>query len=291
MDKKHKMRIRIRKMGFVWMALAGSLALASCQSGAEQEETAEALYAEAEEAFKDGRDTVALQLIDSINRACPKAFDTRQKGVDLKKKVIITQAQETIALADSIRLRLEEEAKALQSGLKLQKDARYEDDGNYLAPSQLEENNTGRSYLRAQVSESGHLQLTSVARSGAALKHTSVRVAAGGQSAATGEGHVFPYGTARKVDYQEDKAAGKVAAFIAEHEGENIRMEFVSGSGAVAIPLTAADRKAIAQVYRYYEKRKEIAELQKKAEDAWVKIRFYTEKSAQRRPPHTAKEQ
>jgi signal recognition particle receptor subunit beta len=82
---------------------------------------AEALYAQADSAFK-GRDAVlALLLIDSLRTAYPKAFEVRQKGLDLKHQVIIAAAQWDIAEADSVRMILEQELTKVQA---VSKDAR-----------------------------------------------------------------------------------------------------------------------------------------------------------------------
>ena len=62
---------------------------------------------------------------------------------------------------------------------------------------------------------------------------------------------------------------------------------FLTDGGPVAVPLTAADRKAISAVYRCYENLAKIAKLKKETEEAYVKIRFYEQKSRERRPPHS----
>ena len=76
--------------------------------GQTDEERAEALYARADSAFRHRNASLAIALIDSIRQAYPKAFDTRQKGIDLKHQVIIATAQWEIAEADSLRLCLEQ---------------------------------------------------------------------------------------------------------------------------------------------------------------------------------------
>lgn len=275
------------KSAALFAACAASFLAVSCNDSQKQEERAREIYAQAEEAYRNGDDSLAYRLIDSIKASCPKAFETRQKGLDLKNRIVITSAQEQIALADSMRLALEREGEQLRRGLRLVKDAQYEDEGNYLAPSQLDEANASRSYLRAQVSESGNLVLTSVARSGRTVKHRGVLLRLGDREVRTTGGEAFTQGTGRKVDYTEAQGAVEVAAFVAGNEGAGLKLFFLTDGGPVAVPLTAADRKAISAVYRCYENLAKIEKLKKETEEAYVKIRFYEQKSRERRPPHS----
>lgn len=287
MDNHQKALALFRKGAALFAICAACFSTTSCDDSQKQEERAREIYAQAEEAFHNGDDELAYRLIDSIKTSCPKAFETRQKGLDLKNRIVITSAQEQIALADSMRLALEEQGQKLRQGLKLVKDAQYEEEGNYIAPSQLDEANRSRSYLRAQVSEGGNLVLTSVARSGRAVQHNGICVRLGDKEVRSARGEAFTQGAGRKVDYTETQGARDIAAFIAQNEGENLKLDFLTSSGAVAVPLTAADRKAIAAVYRCYENLAEIKKLKKETEEAYVKIRFYEKKSQERRPPHS----
>lgn len=266
---------------------AACFSTTSCNDTKEQEQRAEEIYAQAEEAFRNGNDTLAYQLIDSIKASCPKAFETRQKGLDLKNRIVITSAQEQIALADSMRLALEQQGEELRKGLTLVKDAQYEEEGNYMAPSQRDEANQGRSYLRAQVSESGNLVLTSVARPGGPVRHNGIALRLGNEEVRTQAGDAFTVGTGRKVDYTVEQGAERIAAFVAQHEGENVRLDFLTERGPAAVSLTSADRRAIAAVYRYYLNRAAVKKLKKETDEAYVKIRFYEKKSRERRPPHS----
>lgn len=287
MDFHPKAQALSRKSLVLFALCAACLSAASCDDSQQQEERAREIYTQAEEAFRDGNDELAYQLIDSIKASCPKAFETRQKGLDLKNRIVITSAQEQIARADSMRLALEGQGRELRKGLTLVKDAQYEEEGNYMAPSQLEEANLSRNYLRAQVSEGGNLVLTSVGRGGKAAQHNGIRVSLGEKEVRVEQGEAFTQGTGRKVDYTTTQGAEEIAAFIAQNEGQDLKLDFLTASGSVAVPLTAADRKAIAAVYRCYENLREIGKLQKETEEAYVKIRFYEKKSQERRPPHS----
>ena len=61
----------------------------------------------------------------------------------------------------------------------------------------------------------------------------------------------------------------------------------LAGHAADEAGSTDYIRKAIAAVYRCYENLAKIAKLKKETEEAYVKIRFYEQKSRERRPPHS----
>lgn len=255
---------------------------AGCSKKNKEEEQAGPLQQAAQIAYEQGRYEEALSWIDSIKRAYPKAFETRQKGVDLKNQIVIAQAWQVVAQSDSIRITLQQEIADMQKTLILVKNREYEEHGNYFYPSQVDATNSTRSYLRAQVSEDGVLTLTSVYHGSSALRHNRIRITApDGSTVATEVGSPFQdkYGgnVTEKVDYQVEQNASEVARFVAEHAQEMLKLEFV-GTRSTPVSFPQADRKGIATLYRLYEMEDSLSRLEKEKEEALVKARFYTEK-------------
>lgn len=274
------------KKTIIWSGVALCLLVVACGKGNQEQQQAEELQQQAQTAYEKGNYKEALLLIDSVKHAYPKAFDVRQKGVDLKNQVVIAQAQKVVAEADSMRIVLQQEIQTLCSKLVLVKNKTYEERGNYFFPSQQEASNLSRSYLRAQVSEDGMLVLTSVYRGGV-LSHTRIRITApGGPSIETTVGSPFKEGgrgnATEKVDYLEEHNAVAVARFISEHVNSALRLEFL-GSRPHAVSFPLSDRKGIAAVYQLYEKMAALSKLTKEKEDALLKIRFYNEKVEQKK--------
>lgn len=273
------------KKTIIWGGIALCVLVVACGKGNQEQQQAEELQQQAQTAYEKGQYEEALLLIDSVKDAYPKAFDIRQKGVDLKNQVVIAQAQKVVAEADSMRIVLQQEIQTLRSKLVLVKNKAYEEKGNYFFPSQQEASNLSRSYLRAQVSEDGMLVLTSVYRGG--LSYTRIRITApGGASIETTAGSPFKEGgrgnTTEKVDYLEEHNAVAVARFISKHVNTALRLEFL-GSRPRAVSFPLSDRKGIAAVYQLYEKMTALSKLTKEKEDALLKIRFYNEKMEQKK--------
>lgn len=260
---------------------------AGCSKKNKEEEQAEPLQQAAQIAYEQGRYEDALSLIDSIKNAHPKAFETRQKGVDLKNQIIIAQAREVVAKSDSICITLQQEIEDMRKKLILVRNREYEEKGNYFYPSQVDVANSTRSYLRAQVSEDGVFALTSVFHGSAALRHNRIRITApDGSKTETTIGSPFQdkykESVTEKVDYQVEQDAAEVARFVADREQETLKLEFV-GVRSAPVSFPAADRKAIATLYRLYEREDSLGKLVKEKEEALVKARFYTEKVQRRK--------
>ncbi len=269
------------KKSIVWCLLCAVIC-AGCGKKNKEEKLAEPLQEAAQIAYEQGRYEDAILLIDSVRSAYPKAFETRQAGVNLKNRIVIAQAQEVIAKSDSISISLQQEIEDLHKKLILVKNREYEENGNYFFPSQVETPNSSRSYLRAQVSEDGILTLTSVYNGGSSLRHNRVRITApDGTSVETEVGAPFQQkansSITEKVDYQVEQNASEVARFVAEHEQEALKLEFV-GTRSTAVSFPQADRKGIATLYRLYEREDSLSKIVKQKEDALVKARFYRDR-------------
>ena len=70
--------------------------------------------------------------------------------------------KKTLAYLDNAFQAKTEEFNAIKDKFKLEKDAEYQQVGNYLWPTQTIEKNMHRSYLRFQVNEQGIMSMTSI---------------------------------------------------------------------------------------------------------------------------------
>lgn len=83
------------------MLISVPLLLASCHSDNTRKE-AEALLAEANAHFEQGRLKEALLSIDSLRHVYPNAIDTRKKALRLYQDIQLKEAQQELAEADSL---------------------------------------------------------------------------------------------------------------------------------------------------------------------------------------------
>ena len=138
----------------------GTLALAACGNGLEKKANEKLMVAKA--AYERGDYEEAKLQIDSIKILYPKAFEARKAGQALMLDVETKAQQKTLAYLDSAFQAKTEEFNAIKDKFKLEKDAEYQQVGNYLWPTQTIEKNMHRSYLRFQVNEQGIMSMTSI---------------------------------------------------------------------------------------------------------------------------------
>lgn len=258
----------------------GALALAACGNGIEKKANEKLTVAQA--AYERGDYEEAKLQIDSIKILYPKAFETRKAGQELMLQVERKAQQKTVAYLDSTLQVKQQELNAIKGKFKLEKDAEYQTEGNYLWPTQTVEKNLHRSYLRFQVNEQGIMSMTSIYCGGSNIHHTAVKVIAPDGSFAETPASKDSYETTdlnekiEKADYKlgED---GNVISFLNQNKDKNIRVEYV-GDRKFTTTLSPTDRQAVASIYELAQILSAITQIQKDQEAAKLKIGFINKK-------------
>ena len=88
-------------------------------------------------AFELGNYNEAKILIDSIKILYPKAFETRRAGIGLMQEVELKEQEKSMAYLDSMLQAKQKEFAAIKGKYTFEKDAEYQNIGNYLYPSQV----------------------------------------------------------------------------------------------------------------------------------------------------------
>jgi len=228
-----------------------SLLLLSC--GENVEKSASRFLTAAETAFEAGRYDEAKAQIDSVKVVYPKAFEARKAGIALLRKVELAEARRTYDYTDSLLSLSVARAQELTPRFTYEKDTQYQDIGLYYAPSQQLTRNAQRNYLRATVDEHGRMTLTSFWRGAKYIHHHAVRVSTSDTFAQTpASANTYESSDAlaktERNDYVLGDTDGGVIAFVALHAGKALKVEFI-GDKTVTATLTAADTRAIADVY------------------------------------------
>lgn len=248
------------------------------------EKQADMKLQEAKVAFQQGNLEMAKQLIDSIKILFPKAFDTRRASLALQREVELAEQHQ---LVDTIDVKLAETQQAVEvikDKFVLEKDEQYQRVGNYFDKSQTVEKNIHRSFLRFQVSEEGKLSMTSTYCGAGNIHHTAVKVIAPDGSSAQTPNSKDSYETSdlgeqiEKADYKYGEDGG-VIDFIAAHQDENLKVQFV-GDRSFNTSMTAADRKAAANIRELATLLNSITELNKAKDEAQLKIRYIEKRIA-----------
>ena len=259
------------------VGLCATLVLASCGNDAEKK--ANERLTTARTAFEQGDYNEAKLQIDSIKILYPKAFDARREGISLMQQIELKEQQQSLVYLDSILQTKQKEFESIKNKYVLEKDAEYQQTGNYFWPTQTVEKNLHRSFLRFQVNEQGVMSMTSIYCGGSNLHHFAVKVIAPDASKDSYE--TTDLGEKiEKADYKMG-ADGNVMGFLYLNRDKNIKVEYI-GDRKYTTTMTSADRQALAGIYELSQLLSSIEQIKKEQEEANLKIQFVTKKIEQK---------
>lgn len=241
----------------------------------------------AREAFELGNYNEAKILIDSIKMLYPKAFETRRAGIGLMQEVELKEQEKSLVYLDSMLQAKQKEFDAIKGKYAFEKDAEYQNIGNYLHPSQVIEKNLHRSFLRFQVDENGVMSMTSIYCGAHNIHHVAVKVTAPDGSFAETPAAKDSYETTdlgEKIEKADFKLGedGNVMGFLYLNKDKNIKVNY-QGERPYSITMTAADRQALASVYELAQLLSSMTEIKKNMEEANLKIEFVKKKMEERK--------
>lgn len=266
------------------VGLYAALLLASCGNNAEKKANERLLAARTAFAERDYNE--AKLQIDSIKILYPKAFDARREGIKLMQQVELEEQQQTLAYLDSMMQTKQEELAAIKNKYVLEKDAEYQQIGNYFWPTQTVEKNLHHSFLRFQVSERGVMSMTSIYCGGSNIHHFAIKVTAPDGSFAETPASKDSYETTdlgekiEKADYKMG-ADGNVMGFLYLNRDKNIKVEYI-GERKYTTTMTPSDRQALAGIYELSQLLSSIEQIKREQEEAKLKIEFVSRKIEQK---------
>lgn len=237
-------------------------------------------------AFERGDFSEAKMQIDSIKILYPKAFEARREGIGLMQQVELKEQEKTLVYLDSLLQQKQGELDALKGKFTLEKDAEYQQIGNYLHPSQVIEKNLHRSYLRFQVNETGQMSMTSIYCGPSNIHHVGVKVVAPDGSFAETPASKDSYETTdlgEKIEKADFKIGedGNVIGFLYLNKDKNIKVNY-QGERPYSTTMSPADRQALAGVYELAQILSSITQIKKEMEEANLKIEFVKRKIQER---------
>ena len=267
----------MKKIGL--SALLALAVLAGCGDGGEKE--AQMRLRKAEAALQQENFSEAKLQIDSIKVLYPKAFEARKQGIKLMQQVDLKEQRKTLVYLDSMMQVKQLQLDSIKGNFVLEKDTAYQEIGNWFYPTQVVEKNTGRTFLRGQVSELGEMSLTSIYCAGGALNHTSVKVSVGdtfAETPATKDSYTTTDlgRTIEKADYKLGEDGG-VAGFIVTHADKNIQLQFI-GDKTYRTAMQKTDRQAFVELFELARILSGMEEIRKQQKEANLKIQFVTRK-------------
>ena len=259
--------------------LLASVACLMAACAEDVERPAQVYLARAQQSYANKQYHTAKLQIDSIKALYPKAFDTRKQAQALLLQVELAESVNDKSYTDSLLQDMRARVSPLAGQLYLDKDARYQDVGNYYAASHSVEKNVGRSYLRPQVDERGRHSITVFNRGKAIAAHLLRFTASDGtfvEVAATEAPYVTSDATGRteRVDFVPSPI-GTVGSFVKLHSGERIKVELLGHDGKATLPFEKADAAAMITVYELSSVLTAVAELEKQQQELSRRIEFF----------------
>lgn len=238
-------------------------------------------------AFELGNYNEAKMLIDSIKVLYPKAFETRRAGIGLMQEVELKEQETSLVYLDSMLQAKQQELDKIKGKYTFEKDAEYQNIGNYLHPSQVIEKNLHRSFLRFMVDETGAMSMTSIYCGPHNIHHIAVKVVAPDGSFAETPAAKDSYETTdlgEKIEKADFKLGedGNVMGFLYLNKDKNIKVNYL-GERPYSTTMSASDRQALASVYELAQLLSSITEIKKNMEEANLKIDFVKKKMEERK--------
>ena len=220
--------------------------------------------------------------IDSLRSLYPKEFKVLKEGLVLMRQIELKEAERNIAFCDSLLPIKIEEAETLSKGFVFEKEAEYQEIGNYIRKQQTIEQNVERSYVRCGVNEKGEMYLASVYFGSRPIEHTRIKISTGdGLYAETAS---IPYdggvnyrfkdlgNTTEIVTYKGDNSMDAIK-FIYANEKSRIKVEYTGGK-PFSIYMADADKKAIIETYNLATVLSDIENLTNEKDKATKKIAY-----------------
>ena len=247
----------------------GTLVLTACGNSIEKKANEKLVIAKA--AYERGDYEEAKSQIDSIKILYPKAFEARKAGQELMLDVETKAQQKTLAYLDSALQVKQQEFDAIKDKFTLEKDAEYQQIGNYLWPTQTVEKNLHRSFLRFQVNEQGIMSMTSIYCGSNNIHHVGVKV-------------IAPDGSFAETPTSKD-------SYETVDMNEKIeKADYKLGDRIYKTAMSPTDRQAAANIYQLSQILSAMQQIKKEQETANLKIEFINKKK-ERKAQETATEQ
>ena len=236
----------------ILIAAAASISVAGCSPSRQNQ--AEAVYAEAVDAFSAKRIGAAKMLLDSIHNHFADVPSVYRDARDLSRAVARYENERTISFLDSMLFACDAEQQIL---LKLMVvDDPDAPSPRYISKSQQAYKTFNRSYVKAATDANGIFSLISVFTGERALHHDHFVISVGDEfvemSTVADDAYRNEFADGDRVwetvRYSGHEAA-EAAKFIESHLADRVAVDYLGPKAHFITYLTDVDKEAIAHVW------------------------------------------
>lgn len=267
----------------LFLSVCVSMLLTAC--GGDVEKQATELLNAAHTSFEQGDFNQAKLQLDSIKTLYPKAFETRKAANRFLLEVELKEQEKGLVYLDSTQRAIQLKIDSIKANYSFEKDAEYQQIGNYFWPTQTVEKNLHRSFLRFQVNEKGEMTMTSIYCGGRNIHHYGVKVTAPDGSFAETPASNDSYETTdlgekiEKADFKKGND-GNVIDFLYINKEKSLKVTLV-GERNFPLSLPKGDRQALNAIYNLHQLLTAAETVKKNIKEANLKSEFLKRKMAQ----------
>lgn len=229
------------------IAIALGVAMIGTSCGNRDKELAESLLTQSTKLYESGDYGLALELLDSIDKAYPAEVDIRRQAMHLRPQVIEKQTLVDLQAADSIAV------VQLLKGDSLNRLLSYVSnpvEGYYVGTTAKGIDVGSVPGLHARMSPDGQFYILSTSKR--LVKSTSFSVACNGEEARSSvvefDGERNDRSSGVEIITFIQAECDSVGKFVMKHRNEPLTLT-IHGSSSYSMPLPENQREAIAQVY------------------------------------------
>lgn len=270
----------MKRFIYTLLCVSGML-MTACQSADDQ---AAPLLQQAEKLFHTGKYDEARAQIDSIRIQYPKAFKVRKEAIRLMQDIDLLEQRQLLTQLDSAQTAASIEFDELKGKYIFEKNAEYQEIGNFFFPAQVANPTIQRSFLRPQVNEKGEMRLTSIYAGGGEIQHTAILLSATDGSQVKTEKMADFYETSpiagRKIelaDFLTTENRAVLDFLLAQNTAQGLKLQFI-GKRTVTVPITNTDLQAVKAVHQLATVLQRLSEIARQREETELKIRFIERK-------------
>lgn len=265
------------------LATACLLLAAGCGKGKEAQQA----LAKAQTLYEQKQYGAAKNAIDTLRAHYPKEIDVLKASLVLMRQVERAESARNIAYCDSLTTIRMQEAEQLKKDFVLEKEAAYEDVGNYVWKQQTIERNVGRSYIRCGVNEKGELYLASVYYGAQPIQHTGLKISTPNGTFAETPAIAYDGGanyrfanlgnTTEVVTYKGAYCLDVVNLVCQTDQKTRIKAEYTGGK-TFSMSLSVTDQQAIRAAYNLAAVLTDLEAMHLEKEKSLKKIAYLDEK-------------
>ncbi len=222
--------------------------------------------------------TAKIQL-DSLHIKYRTQVAQRRIADHLADSITRIESLRTIAYCDSMLIIKQEEKKTLIKNFRLDKNEKYQTEGNYVSRLLRTESNAERCYMQAYVTESADVHFKSTYCGTFAIEHTSLSLTASETSVdsptiptANAANHTFTDSglTWETLNYKNEDALA-LLNFISANQDTRIRVSLL-GKRKYYYTLMESEKKALGLTYHFAIVMRDIAQLETEVKKAQHRI-------------------